>query len=124
MGAELVEGRDLSVIDGYVVMRTTKGYQKVDVIYRRVDDDYIDPKVFKADSTLGVPGILEVYRAGKVAIANAPGTGVADDKAIYTFVPQIIRYYLNQEPILPNVPTYVCWDEPQRKYHFRRWTSW
>jgi uncharacterized circularly permuted ATP-grasp superfamily protein len=116
MGAELVEARDLSVVDGYVVMRTTKGYQKVDVIYRRVDDDFLDPKVFRADSTLGVPGIMEVYRAGKVAIANAPGTGVADDKAIYTYVPQIIRYYLGQEPILPNVPTFVCWDETQRKH--------
>jgi uncharacterized circularly permuted ATP-grasp superfamily protein len=116
MGAELVEGRDLSVQDGFVVMRTTKGYQKVDVIYRRVDDDYIDPKAFKPDSTLGVSGLMEVYRAGKVAIANAPGTGVADDKAIYTYVPQIIRYYLGQEPILPNVPTFVCWDDAQRQH--------
>src|SRR5665213_2190464 len=116
MGAELVEGRDLVVIDGYVMMRTTKGFERVDVIYRRVDDDFLDPLVFKPDSKLGVPGLMEVYRAGRVVLANAPGTGVADDKAIYTYVPAIIKYYLNEEPILQNVPTYVCWEPSQRQY--------
>ena len=108
MGIELVEGRDLVVQDGFVFMRTTAGFHRVDVIYRRIDDDFIDPKSFRADSMLGVPGLFEVYRAGRVALANAPGTGVADDKVIYAFVPEMIRYYLNEEPILPNVPTYVA----------------
>jgi uncharacterized circularly permuted ATP-grasp superfamily protein len=116
IGAELVEGRDLVVIDGYVMMRTTKGFERVDVIYRRVDDDFIDPQVFRRDSKLGVPGLMEVYRAGRVVLANAPGTGVADDKAIYTYVPAIIKYYLNEDPILPNVPTYMCWEPTQRQY--------
>jgi uncharacterized circularly permuted ATP-grasp superfamily protein len=116
MGAELVEGRDLAVVDGYVTMRTTKGYERVDVIYRRVDDDFIDPLVFRPDSLLGVPGLMEVYRTGRVALANAPGTGIADDKAVYAYVPAIIKYYLQQEPILPNVPTYVCGEESQRKH--------
>ncbi len=116
MGVELVEGRDLVVKDGYVTMRTTDGFQRVDVIYRRIDDDFIDPKSFRADSMLGVPGLMEVYRRGNVALANAPGTGVADDKVIYAFVPDMIRFYLGQEPILPNVPTYVCDREEDRKY--------
>jgi uncharacterized circularly permuted ATP-grasp superfamily protein len=116
MGAELVEGRDLAVVDGYVMMRTTKGFEKVDVIYRRIDDDFLDPRVFRADSMLGVPGLMEVYRAGRVALANASGTGIADDKAIYTYVPAIIKYYLDQDPVLKNVPSYVCWDDTQRRH--------
>ena len=116
IGAELVEGRDLVVEDGYVMMRTTKGFERVDVIYRRVDDDYLDPLEFKSDSQLGVPGIMEVYRSGRVALANAPGAGVADDKAIYTYVPAIIKYYLNEEPILSNVPTFMCWEPSQRQH--------
>jgi uncharacterized circularly permuted ATP-grasp superfamily protein len=116
IGAELVEGRDLVVADGYVMMRTTKGFERVDVIYRRVDDDFLDPLVFRSDSQLGVPGIMDVYRSGRVALANAPGAGVADDKAIYTYVPAIIKYYLNQEPILSNVPTYMCWEPSQRQH--------
>jgi uncharacterized circularly permuted ATP-grasp superfamily protein len=116
MGAELVEGRDLVVQDGWVMLRTTKGFEKVDVIYRRVDDDFIDPSVFNPESQLGVPGLMEVYRAGRVTLANGVGTGIADDKAIYTYVPEMIQYYLSQEPILPNVPTFVCWKEDQRKH--------
>ncbi|MBP0001427.1 MAG: circularly permuted type 2 ATP-grasp protein [Cyanobacteria bacterium SID2] len=116
MGVELVEGRDLVVIDGYLQMRTTKGPRRVDVIYRRLDDDFLDPKAFRPDSLLGVPGLMEVYRAGRVALANAPGTGVADDKVVYAFVPDMIRYYLGEDPILPNVPTYLCWREKDREY--------
>lgn len=116
MGVELVEGRDLVVEDGYLQMRTTKGLQRVDVIYRRIDDDFIDPLVFRPDSLLGIPGIMEVYRSGRLAIANALGTGVADDKVIYAYVPQMIRYYLDEDAILNNVPTYLCWEERQRAY--------
>jgi uncharacterized circularly permuted ATP-grasp superfamily protein len=116
MGIELVEGRDLVVTDGFVFMRTTKGLQRVDVIYRRLDDDFLDPLTFRSDSLLGVPGLFEVYKAGRVALANAPGTGVADDKVIYAYVPKIIRYYLGEDSILPNVPTYVCWDDTERKH--------
>ena len=116
MGVELVEGRDLAVIDGLVMMRTTKGFERVDVIYRRIDDTFLDPQAFRPDSLLGVPGLMEVYRAGRVALANAPGTGVADDKVIYAYVPQIIQYYLGEEVILPNVPTYMCWDDVQRQH--------
>lgn len=116
MGEELVEGQDLVVMDGFVYMRTTKGFQRVDAIYRRIDDDFLDPTVFNPDSLLGVPGIMKSYREGKVALANAPGAGIADDKAIYSFVPQIIKYYTGEEPILANVPTYVCEDEKQRQY--------
>ncbi|NUM54860.1 MAG: circularly permuted type 2 ATP-grasp protein [Candidatus Hydrogenedentes bacterium] len=116
MGVELVEGRDLLVKDGYVVMRTTKGFERVDVIYRRIDDDFLDPMAFRPDSMLGVPGILDVYKAGRVALANAPGTGVADDKVIYAYVPKIIKYYLNEDPIIPNVPTFVCWDDKERDH--------
>lgn len=116
MGVELVEGRDLVVQDGYVTMRTTDGFQRVDVIYRRIDDDFIDPDCFRPDSMLGVRGLMDVYRRGNVALANAPGTGVADDKVIYAYVPDMIRYYLNQEPILPNVPTYVCDRDEDRSY--------
>ncbi len=116
MGVELVEGRDLVVKDGFVYMRNTDGFQRVDVIYRRIDDDFIDPETFRSDSMLGVPGLMEVYRQGRVALANAPGTGVADDKVIYAFVPDLIRYFLNEEPILPNVPTYICERDEDRKY--------
>ncbi len=108
LDAELVEGRDLIVNDGYVYMRTTSGLRRVDVIYRRVDDDFIDPLVFRPDSYLGVPGLLHAYRLGNVTLANAPGTGVADDKSVYAYVPEIIRYYLGEEPILANVDTYLC----------------
>ncbi len=116
MGVELVEGRDLVVADGFLQMRTTKGLRRVDVIYRRIDDVFIDPLVFRPDSLLGIPGLMEVYRAGRVAIANALGTGVADDKVIYAYVPQMIRYYLDQDPILNNVPTYLCWEPEQQQY--------
>jgi uncharacterized circularly permuted ATP-grasp superfamily protein len=108
MGIELVEGKDLFVSDNFVYMRTTRGPKRVDVIYRRIDDDYLDPLAFKADSTLGVPGLLSVYRAGRITLANAIGTGVADDKSIYPFVPEMIRFYLSEEPILNNVPTWQC----------------
>ena len=113
MGVELVEGRDLVVADGYVQMRTTKGLQRVDVIYRRIDDNFIDPLAFNPESLLGIPGLMEVYRNGRIALANALGTGVADDKVIYAYVPQMIRYYLGEEQILPNVPTYLCWEKQQ-----------
>jgi uncharacterized circularly permuted ATP-grasp superfamily protein len=108
MGVELVEGQDLFVNDNHVYMRTTRGPQRVDVIYRRIDDDFLDPLVFRPDSSLGVPGLLSVYRAGRVALANAIGTGVADDKSIYPYVPDMIRFYLSESPILNNVPTYQC----------------
>jgi uncharacterized circularly permuted ATP-grasp superfamily protein len=116
MGIELVEGRDLVVDDGSVCMRTTKGLERVDVIYRRLDDDFLDPKTFRPDSLLGVPGLMEVYQQGNVALANAPGTGVADDKVIYAYVPRIVKYYLNEDIILPNVPTYICAEDEARKY--------
>ncbi len=116
MGIELVEGGDLFTQSGMVFMRTTRGPRRVDVIYRRIDDDFIDPRVFRPDSVLGVPGLMEAYRAGRVALANAPGTGVADDKVIYAFVPEIIRYYLDQDPVIPNVETYLCWREADLSY--------
>ncbi len=116
MGVELVEGQDLVVADGYVHMLTTKGLKRVDVLYRRIDDDFIDPQVFRPDSMLGVPGLIGVYKAGRIAMANAPGTGIADDKVIYAYVPKIIKYYTGEEPILPNVPTYVCSDDGDRAY--------
>ena len=116
MGVELVEGSDLVVMDGFVHMRTTRGFQRVDVIYRRIDDDFIDPKAFRADSVLGVPGLIDVYRSGRVALANAPGTGIADDKAVYAYLPQIVQYYLGEDMILPNVPTYICADKKEREY--------
>jgi uncharacterized circularly permuted ATP-grasp superfamily protein len=116
MGVELVEANDLVVVDGFVHMRTTKGFQRVDVIYRRINDDYLDPLVFRSDSVLGVPGLMESYQKGRVALVNAPGTGVSDDKAVYAYVPKIINYYLAEEPILPNVPTYVCWEPKDRAY--------
>jgi uncharacterized circularly permuted ATP-grasp superfamily protein len=116
MGIQLVEGRDLVVENSRVYMRTTRGPERVDVIYRRIDDDFLDPQVFRADSLLGVPGVLEAYRAGRVALANAPGNGVADDKVIYAYVPEIIRYYEGADPILPNVPTYLCWRDQDRAF--------
>ncbi len=115
-GIELVEGQDLVVHGGEVCMRTTKGLQRVDVIYRRLNDDYLDPTAFRKDSVLGVPGLLDVYRAGRVSLANAPGTGVADDKVIYAYAEDIIRYYLGEEPVIPNVPTYLCWKDEDRRY--------
>ncbi len=116
MGVELVEGRDLVVVDGYVMMRTTRGLRRIDVIYRRVDDDFLDPKVFRADSMLGVPGIMDSYRQGKVTIVNAPGTGVADDKVVYAYVPRIIEYYLGEKPIIENVPTWLCSEKDSLRY--------
>ena len=116
MGLQLVEGRDLVVNDGYVYMRTTRGLKRVDVIYRRVDDDFLDPLAFRPDSLLGVPGLLEAYRAGHVNLANAPGNGVADDKVVYAYVPAMIRYYEGEDAILPNVPTYLCVKDDDRKY--------
>ena len=116
MGVELVEGGDLVVADSVVWMRTTGGFERVDVIYRRIDDDFIDPEEFRADSMLGVPGLMKAYRAGNVALANAPGTGVADDKAVYTYIPDAIKYYLGQDAIIPNVPTYRCSVESDLKY--------
>jgi uncharacterized circularly permuted ATP-grasp superfamily protein len=116
MGIEIVVGADLVVQGGYLMMKTTKGLKKVDVVYRRIDDDFLDPQVFRKDSLLGVPGIVEVYRQGNVSLANSIGTGVADDKVTYHFVPKMIRYYLDQEPILPNVPTYLSMFDDDRKY--------
>ena len=116
MGIEIVEGRDLFVRDSRVFMRTTKGPQPVHVIYRRIDDDFIDPTVFRKDSMLGVPGLINAYRAGNVSLANSIGTGIADDKVMYYFVPRMIKYYLDQEPILPNVPTYLASEEKDKKY--------
>ncbi len=116
MGVPLVQGSDLVVQDGRVWMRTTKGLRRVDVIYRRIDDDFLDPKAFRADSLLGVPGLIDAYRAGTVALANAPGNGVADDKVVYAYVPKMIRYYLDEDAILPNVPTFLCWQEADRQH--------
>ncbi len=116
MGIELVLGRDLVVRDGFVHMRTTRGYQRVDVIYRRIDDTFLDPQTFRADSLLGVPGLIDVYKRGRVSLANAPGTGIADDKGIYPFVPKMIRYYLDEDAILPNVPTFNCSDDTERAH--------
>ncbi|MEO6527204.1 MAG: circularly permuted type 2 ATP-grasp protein [Gemmatimonadaceae bacterium] len=116
MGVELVQGSDLFVDDGAVFMRTTRGRQRVDVIYRRVDDDYLDPLAFRTDSMLGVPGLLACYRLGRVSVANAIGTGVADDKAVYALVPDIIKYYLGEEPLLHNVPTYLPVRDDDRRY--------
>ena len=116
MGVQLVEGRDLMADGGGVFMKTTTGMERVDVIYRRIDDDFLDPEAFRPDSLLGVPGLMGAYKAGKVALANAPGNGVADDKVIYGYVPDMIRYYEGADPILPNVPTYLCWRDSDRAY--------
>lgn len=116
MGVELVESQDLVVADGYLKMRTTKGLQQVDVVYRRVDDYLLDPVAFQRNDPEAIPGLMEVYQEGRVAIANAMGTGIADDKVIYAYVPEMIRYYLGEEPILPNVETYMCWDRQQQEH--------
>jgi uncharacterized circularly permuted ATP-grasp superfamily protein len=119
MGIPLVEGRDLVVNNNIVYMKTTSGLQQVDVIYRRLDDDYLDPLVFRSDSTLGVPGLISSYKMGNVALVNAVGNGVADDKAVYAYVPDMIKYYLNEEPILKNVPTY----QMENKEVWEIWSS-
>ena len=116
MGIQIVEGRDLIASDGYVYMRTTRGLVQVDVIYRRIDDDFIDPTVFRKDSLLGVPGIMEAYLQGNVVLANAVGTGVADDKVTYAYVPDMIKYYLGEDPILESVPTYLAWRKKDRDH--------
>ncbi len=116
MGVLLVEGRDLTVEDDRVYMRTTGGLRPVHVIYRRIDDDFLDPEAFRQDSLIGVPGLLRAYRAGNVALANAVGTGISDDKAVYAYMPRIIRYYLGQEPILPNVETHICREAEALRY--------
>jgi len=116
MGAELVEGSDLRVVDGRVAMRTTCGYEPIDVLYRRVDDDYLDPLTFNPNSALGVPGIMDIYRAGGITIANAPGTGIADDKAIYSFMPEIVEFYTGEKPLLQNVPTWRCSEKDSLAY--------
>lgn len=116
MGVELVEAQDLVEQDGFVYMRTTAGLERVDVVYRRVGDDFLDPEVFRPDSLLGVPGLMKAYLMGNLALANAPGTGVADDKAIYAYVDKIIKYYLDQDPIIENVPTYLCAQDTQRAH--------
>jgi uncharacterized circularly permuted ATP-grasp superfamily protein len=116
MGVELVEGRDLIVDNNFVYMRTTAGMRRVDVIYRRIDDDFLDPLTFRPDSVLGVPGLMNAYRCGNVALANACGTGISDDKAIYPYVPRMIKFYLGQDAILPNVETYICAEEKDQKY--------
>lgn len=120
MGIELVEASDLVVLDGLLQMKTTLGLKRVDVLYRRVDDDYLDPLVFNANSMLGVPGIFDVYRAGRVTIVNAPGAGIADDKAIYTYIPAIIEFYTGRAPLLPNVETYSCRDPEALKFVLER----
>jgi len=116
MGIPLVQGSDLSVEDGIVWMQTTKGPRRVDVIYRRIDDDFLDPNVFRADSLLGVRGIVDAYRLGNVTLANAPGNGVADDKVVYAYVPDMIKYYEGEDAIIPNVPTYLCWRDADRQH--------
>ncbi len=116
MGVELVEGHDLRIVDGKVAMRTTRGYKPIDVLYRRVDDDFLDPLNFNPESQLGVPGIMDVYRAGGITIANAPGTGIADDKAIYSYMPDIVEFYTGEKAILQNVPTWRCSEAESLKY--------
>ena len=116
MGVELVEGQDLRVIDGHVAMRTTEGYKQIDVLYRRVDDAFLDPLTFNPDSALGVPGIMDVYRAGRITIANAPGTGIADDKAIYSYMPEIVEFYTGRKAILNNIETWRCSEPDSLKY--------
>ena len=113
---ELVEGHDLRVVDGRVAMRTTEGYKPIDVLYRRVDDAFLDPLNFNPESTLGVPGIMDVYRAGGITIANAPGTGIADDKAIYSYMPEIVEFYTGERPLLQTVPTWRCQDAEALAY--------
>jgi uncharacterized circularly permuted ATP-grasp superfamily protein len=116
MGVQLVEGSDLRVVDGHVAMRTTEGYKRIDVLYRRVDDAFLDPLTFRPDSALGVAGIMDVYRAGNITIANAPGTGIADDKAIYSYMPEIVEFYTGRKAILGNIPTWRCSEPDSLKY--------
>lgn len=116
MGVELVEGQDLRVVDGHVAMRTTEGYKQIDVLYRRVDDAFLDPLTFNPDSALGVPGIMDVYRAGNITLANAPGTGIADDKAIYSYMPEIVEFYTGRRAILGNIPTWRCSEPDSLRY--------
>lgn len=116
MGIELVEGNDLRVVDGRIAMRTTQGYKPIDVLYRRVDDAFLDPLNFNPESQLGVPGIMDVYRAGRITIANAPGTGIADDKAIYSYMPEIVQFYTGERPLLENVPTWRCSEKDSLAY--------
>jgi len=116
MGVQLVEGHDLRIVDGHIAMRTTRGFKVIDVLYRRVDDDFLDPLTFRPDSMLGVPGIMDVYRAGNITIANAPGTGVADDKAIYSYMPDIVEFYTGEKAILKNVETFRCSEPDSLKY--------
>jgi len=116
LGVELVEGRDLFVKDDLVFMRTTQGPKRVDVIYRRIDDDFLDPLVFRPDSALGVPGLMSVYQAGNVTLSNAVGTGIADDKAVYSYMPAIVKFYLGEEPILRSVPTWRCREDEHLAY--------
>jgi len=116
MGIELVEGQDLRVVDGHVAMRTTEGYKQIDVLYRRVDDAFLDPLTFNPDSALGVPGIMDVYRAGNITIANAPGTGIADDKAIYSYMPDIVEFYTGRKALLGNIPTWRCSEPDSLQY--------
>lgn len=120
MGAELVEGQDLKVVGGRVTMRTTQGYRPIDVLYRRVDDDFLDPLVFRPDSTLGIAGVMDVYRAGNITLANAPGTGIADDKAIYSYMPEIVEFYTGEKAILQNVPTWRCGEPNDLRYVLER----
>ncbi|RUX02747.1 circularly permuted type 2 ATP-grasp protein [Mesorhizobium sp. M8A.F.Ca.ET.207.01.1.1] len=116
MGVQLVEGQDLRVVDGHVAMRTTEGYKQIDVLYRRVDDSFLDPLTFRPESALGIPGIMDVYRAGNITIANAPGTGIADDKAIYSYMPEIVEFYTGRKAILGNIPTWRCSEPDSLKY--------
>ncbi len=116
MGVELVTGQDLTVDNNQVYLKTTQGLQKIDVLYRRIDDTFLDPTTFNPNSMLGAPGLFDAYKSGNIALANAPGTGVADDKAVYAYVPKIIKYYMDEVPIIPNVPTYICSDEKDRNY--------
>ena len=111
-----VEFGDLVAVNGRIMMRTTKGFEPVDVLYRRIDDDFLDPQVFRPDSLLGVPGLIETYKKGRVALANAPGTGIADDKSVYAYVPKIIEYYLGEKIIIPNVPTHICAEPKELTY--------
>jgi uncharacterized circularly permuted ATP-grasp superfamily protein len=120
LGIELVEGRDLLVREDAVYMRTTEGPKRVDVLYRRLDDDFLDPLTFRPDSALGVPGLMNAYRAGNVTLANAVGTGVADDKAVYSYMPEIVRFYLGEEPLLKNVPTFRCREKDSLTYVLER----
>jgi uncharacterized circularly permuted ATP-grasp superfamily protein len=116
MGVQLVEGTDLRVVDGHVAMRTTEGFKQIDVLYRRVDDAFLDPLTFRPDSALGVPGIMDVYRAGNITIANAPGTGISDDKAIYSYMPEIIEFYTGRKAMLDNIRTWRCSEEDSLRY--------